>query len=108
MIRFKKGVSMRGVRGAAFLILAKAESIWDKSLNNQDFFGVDLVVTSARDGKHMIGSKHYEGMALDLRIRDFAKNEEKTAAKFLQRRLGRHYDVVLESDHIHVEYDPKE
>jgi len=108
MIRFKKGVKLRGVRGAAFLILAKAEPIWDKRLNKQDFIGVDLVVTSARDGKHMKKSLHYMGLALDLRIRDFAKHEAKIAAKFLQRRLGRHYDVVLESDHIHVEYDPKE
>jgi len=29
---------------------------------------VDLIITSANDGKHVKGSKHYSGMALDFRI----------------------------------------
>ncbi len=108
MIRFKKCVKLRGIRAEALMILVKGEKIYNERLHKNGKRGVDLVVTSALDGKHSRRSLHYVGLALDLRTRDFAKGEASIAAKFLQRRLGRQYDVVLERDHIHVEYDPKE
>ena len=30
----------------------------------------NFVVTSAKDGKHNVGSKHYRGLAIDVRTRD--------------------------------------
>jgi hypothetical protein len=66
-----------------------------------------LVITSAADGTHMDGSKHYSGEALDLRI--WHLPDPAAAAEELQRRLGDDYDVVYgpnHSTHIHVEYDP--
>ena len=63
----------------------------------------EMVVTSARDGKHKDNSLHYVGKAVDLRIRDYVD----TWAMYLHNTLGKDWDVVIESDHIHVEYDPK-
>jgi len=67
----------------------------------------NLVITSARDGQHMKGSKHYTGDAVDLRTRDLTKQEQKDLWQNLVNYLGPKFDVVLESDHIHVEFDPK-
>ena len=69
--------------------------------------GIDYVmtITSGNDGLHMKGSKHYTNEAIDIRIRDMV-NRHRTF-RDIQRDLGKDYDVVLESDHIHIEYDPK-
>ena len=64
-----------------------------------------LVVTSAADGKHMQGSLHYSGEALDLRIWNLPTPAQ--VAERLQQKLGLDYDVVHhEGSHIHVEFDP--
>lgn len=70
--------------------------------------GGQLVITSANDGKHMKGSRHYSDDAFDLRIRNILPGgSAKAWVARMQERLGDDYDVVLEEDHIHVEYDPK-
>lgn len=38
-------------------------------------FGVPLIITSGKDGKHAPGSLHYVGRALDFRTRDLAADE---------------------------------
>jgi len=67
-------------------------------------FGVaEAIITSGRDGIHKVGSFHYEGKAFDLRtfhVLEALKDE-------LKKELGLKYDVILEKDHIHIEYDPK-
>ena len=82
-----------------------------------------LVVTSADDSLHSRGSLHFIGRAFDLRCfgdrpggLDVGVGVEVTDGKqrelaeiwvgWLSAYLGSDYDVVLESDHIHVEYDP--
>jgi len=73
----------------------------------------DLVVTSANDGTHSVGSLHYEDLALDLRVWNVPDHER--LARKLQQSLGTAYDVIAEwrihdgdrtPSHIHVEYDP--
>lgn len=68
---------------------------------------VQPMITSGLDGHHKKGSLHYDGRALDWRTRDLRKWERKPAAKKIRAMLGRDYDVVLESTHLHIEYDPK-
>jgi len=69
------------------------------------------VITSMIDGKHMRGSLHYDGKAFDLRTFYFKGGSEgkvvKTFARELSKALGKDYDVVVEKDHIHCEFDPK-
>ena len=75
-------------------------------------------ITSAKDGKHMKGSKHHwepdndkPSDAVDLRTKDLTKQETEELSEALATRLNgpkqrKPYDVVVEVDHIHVEYDP--
>lgn len=73
-----------------------------------EHFGVPFVITSLLDGKHSPNSFHYKGLAMDFRTREIS-----TPAKKQQLRdrcamaLGPEFDVVLESDHMHVEFDPR-
>lgn len=65
------------------------------------------VITSGRDGRHSPKSLHYEGKAKDYRTRYLARTSQITFRNRVKEILGRDYDVVLESDHLHVEFDPK-
>lgn len=64
-----------------------------------------MTITSARDGKHMKGSLHYCGCAVDLRI--WGLPDAKGLANRLRRNLSQEFDVILEDTHLHVEFDPK-
>ena len=75
------------------------------------FFDVDFVITSGSEmgTKHKANSKHYTGDAIDFRSRDFENHSDRQMfMSMVKHRLGRHYDLVLESDHWHCEWDPKE
>lgn len=67
----------------------------------------DMYVTSGNDLVHRPDSKHYHDEALDFRTRTLTKAQQAAWVTVCKRRLGRNYDVVLEKDHLHVEYDPK-
>lgn len=98
---FKDGVEIGEVS-------SKLINIWQAVANLSARYGYDTVVTSVRDGTHMEGSKHYTGEASDFRIWWFDEEELKGFAKELQSILGKHYDVVIENTHLHVEYDKKQ
>ena len=67
--------------------------------------GHDLVVTSVIDGKHIRASIHYIGGAVDIRL----PGEHGIAARNrIAVRLGTDFDVVLEDNHIHIEWQPKD
>lgn len=66
-----------------------------------------LVITSLSDGTHKQGSLHYRGYAADLRTRDIPPQNVPTLVRDLRRSLGTDFDVVVEGDHIHIEYDPQ-
>lgn len=71
-------------------------------------YGLDAIITSAADGKHMARSKHYTGDALDFRRWNAdAKGVTVSVLRSLKDLLGSDYDIVLESTHFHVEYDPE-
>ena len=74
--------------------------------------GVDFVVTSTGPGDRanvdsVEGTKHDIGQAFDIRIRDLKPEQVQAIVDQLKEALGDDYDVVLESDHIHVEFDRK-
>lgn len=72
----------------------------------KDYTGYEMTITSGKDGKHMKGSKHYSGNAIDIRIKDM-KSDIVILVNRLKNTLGRNFDVIKEIDHIHVEYDEK-
>ena len=65
----------------------------------------EAVITSTVEGTHSPGSLHYAGQAIDVRLPP--KRYVSKIVNQLKQKLGDDYDVVLESTHIHIEYDPK-
>lgn len=63
---------------------------------------LNLFITSICEGTHSAGSLHYNGNAFDFR------KHVKITKKDIKFVLGKQFDVVIESNHIHVEFDPKE
>ncbi len=72
-------------------------------------FAVECVVTGGVE-KHQHPSKHVYGGGLDYRTRNINGRPERKQgfADEARKRLGDGFDVVLESDHLHVEWDPKD
>ena len=91
------GVAIAGIRPELVLALGIADKILEG-------FGHKLAVTSVMDGQHMHGSLHYVGAAGDLRL---PTSDPELIVVELRRALGVNYDVVLETDHIHIEFQPK-
>ena len=89
-------VNIRDLDVTLKMALQQIEYVYSK-------FNTELVITSGKDGQHGIGSLHYEGKAVDLRT----WNVLDSLVKALKAHLGADYDIVLEKDHIHVEWDPK-
>lgn len=70
--------------------------------------GYDCVVTSANDAHHSETSLHYAGEAVDLRTRMIeSEDEQKQIRDQIKGKLNIDFDVVLESDHIHLEHQPR-
>ena len=67
----------------------------------------ECIITSARDGEHKPGSKHFSGEAIDIRINDLPRDKINVLYGFIKNSMEKDFDIVLESDHIHIEYDPK-
>jgi len=63
-----------------------------------------IVITSALDGEHSAGSLHPYGKAIDVRSRTIP--DVFKARDDIQKELGNDFDVVMEIDHLHIEYDP--
>lgn len=97
-MRIKEGVKLDGIQTS----ITKTFHIIEFFLRSH---GQEMWITSALDGKHKEGSKHYTGEAIDLRIWDLINKQD--CVTLIQEALGNDYDVVLEPSHIHVEYDPK-
>lgn len=86
---------------AIFLILVSAQDVYHQVAQ------VPAVITSGMEGKHKVGSKHYKGHAFDFRTKHIVWNQAVAVAKLLREKLGPDFDVILERDHLHVEWDPK-
>lgn len=100
MLSIKPGVKVAGIRPEMILAVMVAERVCER-------YGVDLVITSALDGKHSETSLHYSGCAVDLRNKEMASDAKDEAVRTLKESLGRDYDVILEVDHIHIEFQPR-
>jgi hypothetical protein len=70
--------------------------------------GKDLVITSLQDGQHQSDSLHYSGNAADFRISNLTSSQAQSIYSSLRAQLyNLGFDVVLEFDHIHAEYQPR-
>lgn len=101
-VLLKNGVNLH-VSDEIFFALGVADSVYKRIADRQ------VVVTSARDGhQNKPNSLHNIGQAVDLRIRDLTNDQVQRIGATLHNSLfPQGFDVVVENDHIHVEYDPK-
>lgn len=95
------GVDLRGLKPQMALAYCIAQAVYARR-------NYDCWITSASDGKHGPDSLHYSGCGLDLRTRHLRAESVHLVYSELRAALGKQFDVVLEDDHIHVEFDPKE
>lgn len=101
MLFLKSGVWITGMRPEILLAVVAAERVYAQS-------GHDFTITACVDGKHMAGSFHYAGAAIDVRTRDLAADEVQKIIAKMKECLGGDFDVLLEVDHIHIEFQPKQ
>lgn len=92
-------VNLNGLSVESLEALSTAARVWQRH-------GMSTItVTSANDGQHKTNSLHYKGDAFDLRTHYLP--DPLGISNELRDELGPDYDVVLEPDHLHIEYDPE-
>lgn len=101
-MKLKPGASVKGMQWYMFYAAIIVEPLFLAA-------GQDFVITSGTDGRHPDKKNiHGNGFAIDCRTRDIPSLDRITAlADECRRTLPPAYDVVVEKDHIHIEYDPK-
>lgn len=100
-VKYKSGVSLIGVQPQVCLGIQMVARAYE------EIGMTEMWITSVTDGKHKEGSKHYEGLAFDVRTRMFTEDEKETLANRMRSILESEWDVVVEKTHIHIEFDPK-
>lgn len=65
-------------------------------------------INSLNDSGHMVGSLHYQDWAIDLDIAGDNKVDLEKLGMFLISTLPEEYDVVVNWDHVHIEWDQVE
>ena len=74
-------------------------------------YNTEVVITSCMGGHHMKGSKHYHNPsdAIDIRTRNLDNQKEKEiVAREIQEAIGNDYFVLLEVDHIHIQFNKQD
>lgn len=100
MLSLKPGVRINGLKPEILLAIQIVHSVFVANKKN-------CVITSCVEGQHSRGSKHYSGNAIDVRTRHLLPTEREAIEADCRESLGAEYDVVFETTHLHIEYDPK-
>lgn len=109
-MRLKSGVSIQGLHEKICKALGYFEGVY-KAYNLSESF----VITSGtedppdtedlRESTHRASSLHPTGRAVDIRTWGFTKQDLHDIAQTAQDVLGEDYDIIVEIDHLHVEYE---
>lgn len=70
-------------------------------------YSKDCTITCGAEGKHSRTSLHAAGRALDIRSRDLAPLQQQQVKRAFNGALNNDFDIVIEKDHFHIEYQPK-
>ena len=112
MKRKDASVSLIGLAIEMRKVLPNVDAIW-KAYGHEAIITAGTECFKGNEFIHSLGSLHPFGRALDFRTFYFIKDGKidmfmvnKLAIR-LRGVLGKDYDVVVHSTHIHVEYDPK-
>lgn len=100
MLRFQAGVRVGYYSGRLGAVL-QAASVWSLAA------GVDVDVNSLGDAApdRLVTSLHPYDLAVDLDTAGDRSSDLEALARYLRRWLEPSYDVVLEADHVHIEFD---
>jgi hypothetical protein len=101
MLSLKAGVRIAGMRPEILLAAVAAMEVYNTA-------GHDLTITACVDRKHATGSLHYAGAAIDIRTRDLPPADVQKVLAQIKACVGDDFDVLLETDHIHIEFQPKQ
>jgi len=101
MLSLKAGVRITGMRPEILLAAVAAMEVYKAA-------GHDLTITACVDGRHTTGSLHYAGAAIDIRTRDLPPADVPKLMAQIKECVGGDFDVLLETDHIHIEFQPKQ
>lgn len=104
MLRLKPGVALSGVQPEIAIAIMVVDALY------QDV-GLELTVTSITDfvEGRVHNSFHPQGRAFDCRIWGLpTKQLQEDMVKRIKDALGPEFDVVLKSDHIHIELDVRD
>lgn len=94
------------IEGLHYEIAVRLEAV---DLLTQKLCHTQLVITSGNDGKHMIDSLHYQDRAIDIRSWYIPPwNSTAYMAGLHDVFPNVLFDIVVESDHIHIELDPQD
>ena len=96
----KPGVSVAGMEPPPLYAMMVVQEVFREANH-------EMVITSVTDSKHSPGSLHYIGHAFDLRSHHIPQPDLDKIVARCRERLPGSFDVVLESDHIHIEHQPK-
>jgi len=100
-MRIKPGVDINGLKPEILIALMIAQSVY------QDY-GAELVLTCGVEADHSPKSLHYVGLAIDIGISSLSRSSAVKISSDLSAKLSDQFDIVLENDHIHIEFQPKE
>jgi len=115
----KPEVNYNGLRTEISSAIPIIYSVYQESAEMAQEMGYDTkewfppLLTSALEGGHVKGSKHYKGLAMDIRInRVFPKFLREKISKDLAESLNGTIWVLWhpkgkDTEHIHLEYDPE-
>lgn len=104
-LNFKQKVNPSNVAGEIVLAIMVAQSVYASH-------GFDCVITRLYDYvkdqvKRSLHNRDGICRAVDLRINHLPVGFAANISTEIALRLCNGYDVVLEKDHIHIEWDPK-
>lgn len=102
-MKIKPGVKIQGAIPQIVMAMSVASEACKLVLGRNYI----MTVTSVVDGIHKRQSAHYTGRAFDIRIRDMG-GEEARVGQNISAFLGPQFDVIVASNHIHIEWDPKD
>jgi len=99
-VKLKPGVIITGIRPEMTLGIMAAQQVYIDH-------GVEFVITSALDSTHSKTSLHYAGAAVDIRTRDMNKSTARLVCDTILNPLPNDFDCILESNHLHLEFQPR-
>jgi hypothetical protein len=101
MLTLKPDVRITGLRPEIILAIVAAERAYAE-------IGCELMLTSGIEGQHGRGSLHFAGCAVDFRTQNVPADKLQPLVEKIRYALGADFDVVLEKNHCHVEWQPKQ